>query len=166
MSQDHDHDHEHDDGFREFKIEALFDEHQSLSSFVEKEIIVTSVLKGWAATAWALTFVALIAAGAGTLTKVLVVFPMLISFWLVDLFFSYYGVIYKMRRLRVREWIDQAPTACTEEMSGWKTPANPFDGLSRSDKIQALRDTATSPAAQGVYVILDLATIALLITLN
>ncbi len=154
-----------DEGFRDFKIEALFDEHQSLSSFVEKEIVVTSILRGWAACSWALVFAALLAVGSSVATTALVIFPMLASFWLVDLFFSYYGVVYKMRRLRVRDWIDHALTAATEDMKAWKTPANPFDALARADKIQALRDTVTSPAVQGVYVILDLATLALLFTI-
>jgi hypothetical protein len=164
MSDDHDHDHDHEDGFRDYKIEALFDEHQSLSSFVEKEIVVTSILRGWVAFAWAVTFAALFAAGTSTVTNALVIFPLTMSFWLVDIFFSYYGVVYKMRRLRIRDWIDHVHSASADEMKTWKTPANPFDALGRTEKVQALRDTLTSPAVQGVYVILDVATLALLAT--
>ena len=83
------------------------------------------------------------------------------ALWSVDVLYAYYGDIYKRRRLTVRGWIDALPNASESELATWKTPANPFDGLSRGDKIGAMRGTITSPAVSGVYVVLLLATVAL-----
>ena len=138
------------DWMREFKKECLLDEHRSLSSFVEKEIVMTTVVKLVAVATW------LVAAGgrpvAATLAGVL-------ALWTVDVLYAYYGDIYKRRRLTVRGWLDALPGATETELASWKSPANPFDGLSRGDKIGAMRGTITSPAVSGVYVLLLAATL-------
>jgi hypothetical protein len=140
------------DWLREFKKECLLDEHRSLSSFVEKEIVMTTVVKLVTVASW------LIAAGG---RPVAVVAIGVLALWSVDVLYAYYGDVYKRRRLTVRSWIEALPGATETELSSWKTPANPFDGLSRGVKIGALRGTVTSPAVSGVYVALLLATLAL-----
>jgi hypothetical protein len=140
------------DWLREFKKECLLDEHRSLSSFVEKEIVMTTVTKLVTVGTW------LLAAGGRPVAVALVAILVL---WSVDVLYAYYGDVYKRRRLTVRAWLDALPNATETELTSWKSPANPFDGLSRGDKIGAMRGTITSPAVSGVYVALLLATVAI-----
>lgn len=140
------------DWLREFKKECLLDEHRSLSSFVEKEIVMTTVSKLVTVATW-------LAAAAGR--PVAVALVGVLALWSVDVLYAYYGDIYKRRRLTVRGWLEALPGATETELASWKSPANPFDGLSRGDKIGAMRGTITSPAVSGVYVLLLLATIVL-----
>lgn len=148
---------------RAWKRDALFDEHRTLSSFVEREIVATATLRAWAATAWAAAVIALGSTGASLTTFFFVTATLLGVFWLVDFFFSYYGVVYKMRRLQVREWIDQLPTADDESFDAWKSPENPFMALSGAEKKRAMRDTLVSPAVQGAHLLLITATLALIL---
>jgi hypothetical protein len=138
------------DWLREYKKECLLDEHRSLSSFVEKEIVMTTVTKLVAVLAWVLAW------GRPLPVVVLTV----IALWSVDVLYAYYGDIYKRRRLQVRAWLDALPGAGEAELATWKTPANPFDGLSRSEKIGALTGTVASPAVSGIYVLLALVAVA------
>ncbi|MFN2426701.1 MAG: hypothetical protein ABR587_09690 [Candidatus Binatia bacterium] len=127
---------------REFKRECLLDEHRALSSFVEKEIVMTTATKLVAIAAW------LGAAGSRSLPAIAVA---VLALWSVDVLYAYYGDVYKRRRLQVRAWLDALPHATEAELGSWKSPANPFDGLSRSEKIAALTGTIGSPAVSGVY---------------
>lgn len=140
------------DWLREFKKECLLDEHRSLSSFVEKEIVMTTVTKLVAVGTW------LVASGGRPVVAVAVA---VLALWSVDVLYAYYGDIYKRRRLTIRARLEALPGATETELASWKSPANPFDGLSRGDKIGAMRGTITSPAVSGVYVALLLATLAL-----
>src|SRR5262245_20510611 len=114
------------DWLREYKRECLLDEHRSLSSFVEKEIVVTTLTKIVTTALW------LVAAATRPLPAVVIG---VIALWSIDVLYAYYGDVYKRRRLVVRGWIDALPRATETELESWKTPANPFDGLSRSEKI-------------------------------
>jgi hypothetical protein len=138
-------DHSMSDYMREYKRECLLDEHRALSSFVEKEIVLTTVTKIVAIVAW------LVASGSKPLVAVEVA---VLALWSVDVLYAYYGDVYKRRRLQVRAWLEALPRAAETELAGWKTPANPFDGLSRSEKISALTGTIASPAVSGVYALL------------
>ena len=140
------------DWLREFKKECLLDEHRSLSSFVEKEIVMTTVIKVVTVATW------LLAAGGRPMAVALVA---ILALWSVDVLYAYYGDIYKRRRLTIRAWLDALPGATETELASWKSPANPFDGLSRGDKIGAMRGTITSPAVSGVYVALLVASVLL-----
>lgn len=133
------------DWLREYKRECLLDEHRSLSSFVEKEIVMTTAVKVVAVSAW------LAASGGRSLAAVLVA---TVALWSVDVLYAYYGDVYKRRRLQVRAWLEALPAAAEADLGSWKTPANPFDGLSRSEKISALAGTLGSPAVSGVYAAL------------
>ena len=140
------------DWLREYRRECLLDEHRSLSSFVEKEIVMTTLTKLVAILAW------LAATGTRTLPAVAVA---VLTLWSVDVLYAYYGDVYKRRRFQVRAWLDALPRATEAEFGSWKTPANPFDGLSRSEKIAALTGTIGSPAVSGVYVVLVLFAVVL-----
>jgi len=140
------------DWLREYKRECLLDEHRSLSSFVEKEIIMTTLTKLVAVAAW------LGASGTRPLPAVAVA---VLALWSVDVLYAYYGDVYKRRRLQVRAWLDALPRATEADLASWKTPANPFDGLSRNEKIAALTGTIGSPAVSGVYVALLLLAVVL-----
>lgn len=133
------------DWLREYKRECLLDEHRCLSSFVEKEIVMTTVTKLLAVAAW------LAGSGSRALPAVAVA---AIALWSVDVLYAYYGDIYKRRRLQVRAWLEALPGASETELASWKTPANPFDGLSRAEKISAMTGTLGSPAVSGVYLVL------------
>ena len=137
---------------RGYKHECLMDEHRSLSSFVEKEIVMTTVAK--------IVTVALWITAIGTRPPYAVVAAVL-ALWSVDVLYAYYGDVYKRRRLQIRAWIDSLPRATEMEISNWRTPANPFDGLSRGEKIAALTGTIGSPAVSGVYVALAVLTVVL-----
>jgi hypothetical protein len=139
------------DWLREFKKECLLDEHRSLSSFVEKEIVMTTVIKVVTVATW-------LVAGGRPLPAVVVA---ILALWSADVLYAYYGDIYKRRRLTIRAWLEALPGATETELASWKSPANPFDGLSRGDKVGAMRGTLTSPAVSAVYVVLLLATFAL-----
>lgn len=140
------------DWLREYKRECLLDEHRALSSFVEKEIVMTTATKLVTVVSW------LLASGSRPLVAVEVA---VLALWSVDVLYAYYGDVYKRRRLQVRAWLDALPNAPETEMAAWKTPANPFDGLARSEKIAALTGTVASPAVSGVYVALVALTLAL-----
>lgn len=142
----------------------MFDEHRTLSSFVEQEIVSTSRLRAWAATAWAGAAIALAWTDASAITSALVTIPLLGVFWLIDFFYSYYGVVYKMRRLQIREYIDRLPDSDASEFDTWKTPENPFTALTGAEKKKAVRDTIVSPAVQGAYALLGGATLLFLFT--
>lgn len=141
------------DQLREYKKECLLDEHRSLSSFVEKEIVVTTITKLVCITTW-LAGVATAGASGSKASVLPAVAIAVLAFWSVDVLYAYYGDIYKRRRLRVRAWLESLPGATEAELSSWKTPANPFDGLSRNDKMGAMTGTLTSPAVTGVYAAL------------
>jgi len=140
------------DWLREYKKECLLDEHRSLSSFVEKEIMMTTLIKIVAVSAW------LGASGTRALPALAVA---ILALWSVDVLYAYYGDVYKRRRLQVRAWLDALPRATDSELAAWKTPANPFDGLSRNEKIGALTGTIGSPAVSGVYAALLLVGVVL-----
>lgn len=133
------------DWLREYKRECLLDEHRSLSSFVEKEIVMTTVTKLVAVLAWL---------GANGTRAVPAAAIAVIALWSVDVLYAYYGDIYKRRRLQVRAWLEALPSAPEADLASWKTPANPFDGLSRNEKIAAMTGTIGSPAVSGVYLAL------------
>ena len=130
---------------RDYKKDCLFDEHRTLSSFVEKEIVMTTATKLAAIVTW------LVAIGSRSLVPVEIA---LLCLWSVDVLYAYYGDVYKRRRFQVRAWLDVLPAATETELASWKTPANPFDGLARSEKIAALAGTVRSPAVSGVYLVL------------
>lgn len=138
------------DWLRDYKKECLLDEHRSLSSFVEKEIMMTTLTK-------LVTVLAFVAASGTRVVPVVAV----IALWSVDVLYAYYGDVYKRRRLQVRAWLDALPTAGESDLESWKTPANPFDGLSRSEKISALTGTVGSPAVSGVYIALAVVSVVL-----
>lgn len=140
------------DWLREYKRECLLDEHRSLSSFVEKEIVMTTVTKLLAVAAWL--------AGSGTRALPAVAVAV-IALWSVDVLYAYYGDVYKRRRLQVRAWLEALPRATETDLASWKTPANPFDGLSRNEKIAAMTGTIGSPAVSGVYLVLLVVAVAL-----
>ncbi len=149
------------DELRDYKRECLLDEHQTLSSFVEKEIVSTAAVRSCCVAAWLIGLGLLLAADAAPIVPPLALLVAVAGFWLIDFFYSYVGVIYKMRRLRVREWLHLLPDAAEEEIRQWVTPANPFDGLGRSGKLTALRDTLVSPVIFSVYATLALATVVI-----
>ena len=133
------------DWLREYKRECLLDEHRSLSSFVEKEIVMTTLTKLVAIVVW------LWASGVRALPAIAIA---IVALWSVDVLYAYYGDVYKRRRLQLRLWLAALPAASEADLSSWRTPANPFDGLSRNEKISALTGTIASPAVSGVYVVL------------
>ena len=90
------------DWLREYKRECLLDEHRSLSSFVEKEIVMTTLTKLVAIVAWVL------AVGTRPLPAVA---GAMLAFWLVDVLYAYYGDVYKRRRFQLRVWLEALPTA-------------------------------------------------------
>ena len=137
---------------RGYKHDCLMDEHRALSSFVEKEIVMTTVTK------LVTVFVWITSIGAKPAYAIIAA---VIVLWSVDVLYAYYGDVYKRRRLQVRAWIDSLPKATEMEISNWRTPANPFDGLSRSEKISALTGTIASPAVSGVYIALAALTVVL-----
>lgn len=140
------------DWLREYKRECLLDEHRSLSSFVEKEIVMTTVTKLVAIVVW------LGASGTRVLPAATVA---VLALWSVDVLYAYYGDIYKRRRLQVRTWLEALPAASETDLASWKTPANPFDGLARNEKIAAMTGTIGSPAVSGVYMVLLVVAVAL-----
>jgi len=142
------------DQLRDYKRECLLEEHRSLSSFVEKEIVMTTVTKLVTIAAW------LAAIQVHRLPALVAV----IALWSVDVLYAYYGDIYKRRRHHIRAWLDALPRAGEAELGSWKTPANPFDGLSRDEKVSALIGTLASPAVSGVYIALVLISAALAVT--
>jgi hypothetical protein len=132
---------------REYKRECLLDEHRSLSSFVEKEIVMTTTTKIVAVVAWL--------AAIRTRPFAAVAIAVLVLWW-IDVLYAYYGDVYKRRRFQLRAWLEALPSATESELATWKTPANPFDGLARNEKMSALVGTVASPAVSGVYIALAL----------
>lgn len=147
------------DEVRAYKHECLMDEHQSLSSFVEKEVVMTAVIRAVCAASWVIGLGLLVQAKAGSTTILVSLLGAILSFWIVDLFYAYTGVVYKMRRKQIREWLHELPAASDDVVASWYSPANPFDTLGRSDKMQALKDTVTSPPVLAPYAVLEVATI-------
>lgn len=145
---------------KQYKQDCLLDEHRTLSAFVEQEVIATVLCRVLAAAAWIIGMLTAASNGLGLLSMAIIVFPGLLALWLVDVYFSYVGVIYKVRRLHVRQMLAELPKATNETVTGWATPINPFDGAA---KTAALRDALTSPWVLAPYAILELATLAYLV---
>src|SRR5262245_1666135 len=91
---------------RDYKRDCLLDEHRSLSSFVEKEIVMTTLTKLVTIVAWLFS----------SQTHRLPALVAVMALWSVDVLYAYYGDIYKRRRLRVREWLEDLPRANTAEL--------------------------------------------------
>jgi len=151
------------DDIKQFKQACLLEEHACLSGFVEQEVVATALTRALAAAAWSIGLVLAVAGDVGVFPVVLIVFPAILSFWLTDVYFSYVGVIYKMRRLEVRKLLAGFAAASPQAVAEYATPINPFDGIARDGKVQALRDAVLSPAVFLPYVILELATVAVLL---
>lgn len=151
------------DDIKQFKQACLLEEHAGLSRFVEQEVVATALTRALAAAAWLVGAAVAVAGDVATLSIVFLVFPAILSFWLTDLWFSYVGVIYKMRRLDVRKLLADMPAAAPQSVAEYSTPLNPFDGVARDGKTQALRDALLSPAVFAPYVVLEIATILLLL---
>jgi hypothetical protein len=145
---------------KKYKQECLFDEHRTLSAFVEQEVIATVLCRALAAAAWIVGMMTAAGNGLAPLAIAVIVFPGLLALWLVDVYFSYVGVIYKVRRLKVRQMLAELPAASDATVAGWATPINPFDGAAKGS---ALRDALLSPWILAPYAVLELATIAYLI---
>jgi hypothetical protein len=144
---------------RQFKQASLFAEHDSLSRYVEMELVAVAILRGLAAVAWAVSIGAALGNEARCAEATLLALVPLVALWLADVYVSYVGVIYKIRRRQVREWLDGFPAASEKLLAEIRTPANPFDGLGRSEKVGALRDALTSPAVFLVYGLLGVASL-------
>jgi hypothetical protein len=151
------------DDIKQFKQACLLEEHAGLSGFVEQEMVATALTRALAVAAWLVGTAVAVAGEAGTLAIVVIVFPAIFSFWVTDVWFSYVGVVYKMRRLEVRRLLAEMPAAAPQAVAEYTTPTNPFDGVVREDKMQALRDALLSPAVFLPYVVLELATVLLLL---
>jgi hypothetical protein len=145
---------------KEYKLKCLFHEHDVLSRFVEQEVVATAMARTIAAGAWIVGMALAMSAELSAVVVLLIAFPGIWAAWFVDVYFSYVGVIYKVRRLEVRGKLAALPDASDEEVSGWATPVNPFDA---GDKKSALSDALKSPWVAGPYFLLEVATIALLI---
>ena len=145
---------------KEYKQACLLEEHSTLSGFVEQEVIATVMCRALAAAAWVIAMMVGAGNGLGPLAIAMIVFPGLLSLWIVDVYFSYVGVIYKVRRLKVRQMLADLPTASADTVAGWATPINPFDGAAKAG---ALRDALTSPWVLVSYAVLELATLAYLV---
>lgn len=148
------------DDLKSFKRECLFHEHDVLSRFVEQEVIATALARTIAAGAWVVGMALAMSAELTAVEVLLIAFPGLWAAWIVDVYFSYVGVIYKVRRLGVRSMLDALPAASDQEVSAWATPINPFDG---GNKKSALTDALKSPWVVAPYLLLEISTVALLV---
>ena len=145
---------------KKYKQDCLLDEHRTLSAFVEQEVIATVMCRALAAAAWIIAMMAGAGNGLSPLVIAIIIFPGLLSLWIVDVYFSYVGVIYKVRRLKVRQMLAELPTASSDTVAGWATPINPFDGAAKGG---ALRDALTSPWVLVSYAVLEVATLLYLV---
>jgi len=145
---------------KKYKQDCLFDEHRTLSAFVEQEVIATVLCRALAAAAWIIGMMTAAGNGVAPLAIAAIVFPGLLALWLVDVYFSYVGVVYKVRRLKVRRLLSEFPKASVDTVAGWATPINPFDGAAKGS---ALRDALLSPWVLAPYAVLELATVVYVI---
>lgn len=144
---------------KDYKRELLIHEHGVLSGFVEQEVVATALARTLAAAGWLVGMALALSAELGALTILLIAFPGIWAAWLADVYYSYVGVIYKVRRLAVRDMLAKLPQADAQEVGGWATPINPFDG---GDKRGALMDSLRSPWILAPYALLELATLLLI----
>jgi len=151
------------EGIKQHKQACLLAEHGGLSAYVEQEVVATALARSLACASWLIAMFTAFSAGLDWYVVLVAVLVTTGALWLLDVYVSYVGVVYKMRRLKVRAWLDEWPQASDELVAGWTTPANPFDGLSRSDKMSALKDALTSPAVFVVYAVLEVGTVVLLV---
>jgi len=148
---------------RDFKRECILAEHENLSRVVEKEMLATTLVRGLALSSWLLAAVVVSAYELSIVTILITIGPAALGLWLVDVYFSYVGVIYKMRRKQLREWIDDLPGADETTLKSWKSPVNPFDVIVGGERKQALRDALFSPAVFLPYAFIDLGTLLLIL---
>lgn len=148
------------DEIKSYKRDCLIHEHDTLSRFVEREVVATTLARVGGAVAWVVGMALMLSADLSAVEVALVVFPGLAAVWIVDVYFSYLGVIYKVRRLDVRKKLAELPAAAADAVAGWATPVNPFDG---GDKKGALLDAVKSPWVNAPYLLLEVATIVLLV---
>ena len=148
---------------RDFKRECILAEHENLSRVVETELLATALVRGLALSSWLIAAVVISAYELSIITILMTIGPAALGLWLVDVYFSYVGVVYKMRRKQLREWIDGLPGADEATLKSWKAPVNPFDVLVGGQKKKALRDALVSPAVWLPYAFIDLGTLLLIV---
>lgn len=140
------------------KYECLLHEHDVLSRYVEQEVVATALARTTAAAAWVIGMAVAAAADLSAWQIVLLAFPALGAAWFVDVYFSYVGVVYKVRRFEVRRMLAEVFAADEPDVAGWRTPVNPFDD---ADKKSAFIDALKSPWVLLPYLVLEAATLCL-----
>lgn len=146
---------------KDLKRECLLTEHENISRVVETELLATTIVRALTLASWLIAMTIAVAHDLSVLAILILVVPTALGLWVVDVYFSYVGVIYKMRRKQLREWIDALPGADLSTLAGWKSPVNPFDVIVGDQKRQALRDALVSPAVWLPYAFIDLGTLLL-----
>ncbi len=148
---------------KQFKRECILAEHENLSRVVEKELLATAVLRAAALAAYMVAAAVAIAQDFSVMAILITIVPASLGLWLADVWLSYVGVIYKMRRKQLRGWIAGMPAADDATIESWKSPVNPFDVIVGPEKKQALRDAIVSPAGFLPYALIDAGTLLLII---
>jgi len=150
---------------KDYKRECLLLEHESLSRVVDQELFATALIRSLTLASWLIAMTAAAAYEVSILVILITVGAAGTGAWLTDVYFSYVGVVYKMRRKNVRELIDGLPDADDATLRECKTPVNPFESLAGGEKKQALRDALVSPWVILPYACLDLGTALLILRL-
>jgi len=151
--------------FLAHKRECLLEEYKALSSELQSESNISMSIKNWCITVWVISFGLAYQSKVSPLLGASAIIIMILAFWLVNVFYSYYGVIRRKRFNQVCTWLNQLPFADVEKLQQWQTPANPFEGIPTRVKLKTVLRAALSPAISTVYLSLIVVTTALSLVL-
>jgi hypothetical protein len=152
--------------FLAHKRECLLEEYKALSSELQAEGNISMSIKNWCITVWVISFGLAYQSKVSPLLGASAIIVTILAFWLINVFYSYYGVIRRKRFNQVCSWLNQLPSTDVEQLQQWQTPANPFEGIPTRVKLKTVLRSALSPAISTVYLSLIIVTIALSLLLT
>jgi len=147
------------------KRECLLEEYKALNSELQFDSNISMSIKNWCITVWLISFGLAYQSKINPLSGAFAIIVAIAVFWLVNIFYSYHGLIHRKRFNQVCSWLNQVSLSTAEDVSQWQTPANPFKGISTGDKIRTILKSAISPLISIIYISLIMVTCILFIML-
>jgi hypothetical protein len=150
---------------RKHKGNCLLEEYKALNTFMIHDSLGSRGIKNWCVTAWSLTVGLILQSKLQRSAALAILITILLVFWWLNAFYAFYMVFHRKRRHDVMVMINQLPNASIETLSTWKTPLDPFEGVSHRAKVATVLGSAISAPILVVYVCLLLATVGLFVLL-
>ncbi len=140
----------------QIKKECLFEESKQLLAMKLNDSNSSRQIKGWCITIWSVSLGVALQDKVNSKIAFLVITSIVISFWLINAFYGFYGRIHNIRMNEVRALINKLVTVDEEEVLSewWDSPIDPFKGLNLITKIKIVGGALISAPIGIVYVLL------------